>query len=141
MRDGQNPVVGQSQQLAVKPLLQALGGLRGHARLISRRRLYGFRRGGVHTIELFPRVGVVQVQRDRRNVISIADEAHRSQYDFIDGFARHMRDALPHASFIGYPPDKQERATPHRIGASGGPFGWVGDGLNQILLAFVLAVK
>ena len=32
----------------------------------------------------------------------IADEAHRSQYDFIDGFARHMRDALPHASFIGF---------------------------------------
>jgi len=28
---------------------------------------------------------------DRRNVILIADEAHRSQYDFIDGFARHMR--------------------------------------------------
>jgi len=32
----------------------------------------------------------------------IADEAHHSQYDFIDGFARHMRDALPHASFIGF---------------------------------------
>lgn len=31
---------------------------------------------------------------DRRNIIVIADEAHRSQYDFIDGFARHMRDAL-----------------------------------------------
>jgi type I restriction enzyme R subunit len=39
---------------------------------------------------------------DRRNVIVIADEAHRSQYDFIDGFARHMRDALPRASFIGF---------------------------------------
>lgn len=31
---------------------------------------------------------------DRRNIIVIADEAHRSQYDFIDGFARHMRDGL-----------------------------------------------
>lgn len=39
---------------------------------------------------------------DRRNVILVADEAHRSQYDFIDGFARHMRDALPNASFIGF---------------------------------------
>ncbi|HOH97179.1 MAG TPA: type I restriction endonuclease subunit R [Candidatus Cloacimonadota bacterium] len=39
---------------------------------------------------------------ERRNVILIADEAHRSQYDFIDGFARHMRDALPNASFIGF---------------------------------------
>jgi len=39
---------------------------------------------------------------ERRNLVVIADEAHRSQYDFIDGFARHMRDALPHASFIGF---------------------------------------
>ncbi|MDQ7827013.1 MAG: type I restriction endonuclease subunit R [Candidatus Eremiobacteraeota bacterium] len=38
----------------------------------------------------------------RHNIVVIADEAHRSQYDFIDGFARHMRDALPHASFIGF---------------------------------------
>ncbi len=39
---------------------------------------------------------------DRKNIIVIADEAHRSQYDFIDGFARYMRDALPNASFIGF---------------------------------------
>ena len=39
---------------------------------------------------------------DRQNIVVIADEAHRSQYDFIDGFARHMRDALPNASFIGF---------------------------------------
>ena len=39
---------------------------------------------------------------DRRNIVVIADEAHRSQYDFIDGYARHMRDALPDASFIGF---------------------------------------
>ena len=38
----------------------------------------------------------------RRNIVVIADEAHRSQYDFIDGYARHMRDALPRASFIGF---------------------------------------
>jgi type I restriction enzyme R subunit len=42
------------------------------------------------------------VLSDRRNVVVIADEAHRSQYDFIDGFARHMHDALPNASFIGF---------------------------------------
>jgi len=42
------------------------------------------------------------VLSERRNIIVIADEAHRSQYDFIDGFARHMRDALPNASFIGF---------------------------------------
>lgn len=39
---------------------------------------------------------------DRRNIVVIADEAHRSQYDFIDGYARHMRDALPNASFIAF---------------------------------------
>ena len=38
----------------------------------------------------------------RRNIVVIADEAHRSQYDMIDGLARHMRDALPNASFIGF---------------------------------------
>ena len=42
------------------------------------------------------------VLSERRNIVVIADEAHRSQYDFIDGFARHMRDALPHASYIGF---------------------------------------
>jgi type I restriction enzyme R subunit len=42
------------------------------------------------------------VLSERRNIVVIADEAHRSQYDFIDGFARHMRDALPHASYVGF---------------------------------------
>ncbi|WP_121355721.1 type I restriction endonuclease subunit R [Flavisolibacter nicotianae] len=51
---------------------------------------------------------------ERRNVVVVADEAHRSQYDFIDGFARHMRDALPNASFIGFtgtPIEKQDAST------------------------------
>lgn len=39
---------------------------------------------------------------DRRNVVVIADEAHRSQYGFIEGFARHMRDALPNATFVAF---------------------------------------
>ena len=39
---------------------------------------------------------------ERSNIVVIADEAHRSQYDFIDGYARHMRDALPNASFVGF---------------------------------------
>jgi len=38
----------------------------------------------------------------RRNIVVIADEAHRSQYEFVHGFARHMHDALPNASFIGF---------------------------------------
>ena len=55
----------------------------------------------------------------RRNVIVIADEAHRSQYDFIDGFARHMRDALPNASFIGFtgtPIELSDRSTRNVFG-------------------------
>jgi type I restriction enzyme R subunit len=39
---------------------------------------------------------------DRANIVVIADEAHRSQYDVIDGLARHLRDALPQATFIGF---------------------------------------
>ena len=34
---------------------------------------------------------------DRRNIIVIVDEAHRSHYDDLDGYARHIRDALPNA--------------------------------------------
>ncbi len=50
------------------------------------------------------------VLSERRNIVVIADEAHRSQYDFIDGFARHMRDALPNASFIGFTGTPIEKA-------------------------------
>ena len=39
---------------------------------------------------------------ERRNIVVIADEAHRSQYNFVNGDARAMRDALPNASFIGF---------------------------------------
>jgi len=40
----------------------------------------------------------------------MADGAHRSQYDFIDSFARHMRDALPQASFVGFTGTPIEKA-------------------------------
>ncbi|MQA77060.1 MAG: HsdR family type I site-specific deoxyribonuclease [Streptosporangiales bacterium] len=39
---------------------------------------------------------------DRRNIIVIVDEAHRSHYDDLDGYARHLRDALPHATLIAF---------------------------------------
>ncbi len=58
--------------------------------------------------EAYPRLS------ERRNIVVIADEAHRSQYGFIDGFARHMRDALPNATFIGFtgtPIEKEDRNT------------------------------
>lgn len=47
---------------------------------------------------------------DRRNIVVMADEAHRSQYDFVDGFAGHMRNALPGASFIGFTGTPIEKA-------------------------------
>jgi type I restriction enzyme R subunit len=56
---------------------------------------------------------------ERRNIVVIADEAHRSQYDFIDGFAHHLHDALPNASFIGFtgtPIEQADRSTPAVFG-------------------------
>ena len=72
--------------------------------------------GGVifTTIQKFapPKGEAYPVLTDRRNVVVMADEAHRSQYgfkariektgDMAYGFAKHMRDALPNASFIGF---------------------------------------
>ncbi|MER7968227.1 type I restriction endonuclease subunit R [Streptomyces sp. NPDC096080] len=39
---------------------------------------------------------------DRNNVVVIADEAHRTQYELKDGLAAHLRDALPNASFLAF---------------------------------------
>ncbi|RFS81437.1 type I restriction endonuclease subunit R [Actinomadura spongiicola] len=39
---------------------------------------------------------------ERRNLLAIVDEAHRSHYDSLDGYARHLRDALPYATFIAF---------------------------------------
>lgn len=51
---------------------------------------------------------------DRHNVIVIVDEAHRSHYDDLDGYARHLKDALPHGTliaFTGTPISEPERNT------------------------------
>ena len=70
------------------------------------------------------------VLTDRRNVVVIADEAHRSQYGFRAkvarktgeisyGFAKYLRDALPNASFIGFtgtPIEKEDKSTPAVFG-------------------------
>lgn len=39
---------------------------------------------------------------DRRNIVVMVDEAHRSHYDQLDGYARHIRDALPNAVYIAF---------------------------------------
>lgn len=51
---------------------------------------------------------------ERHNIVVMVDEAHRSNYDLIDGFARNVREALPQASFIGFtgtPIDEKDRST------------------------------
>lgn len=81
--------------------------------------------GGVvfTTIQKFqPEEGnVYELLSDRRNIVVIADEAHRTQYGFkakqidvkdengevvgkkvVYGFAKYMRDALPNATYLGF---------------------------------------
>lgn len=69
---------------------------------------------------------------DRKNIVVIADEAHRSQYGFGAktlikkgealtkyGFAKYLRDALPNASFVGFtgtPIEKEDASTPAVFG-------------------------
>jgi type I restriction enzyme R subunit len=55
----------------------------------------------------------------RPNIVVMADEAHRSQYGFVDGGARWMRDALPNATFVGFtgtPLMAGDRVTRHVFG-------------------------
>jgi len=84
--------------------------------------------------KFFPENGVenFDLLSDRKNIIVIADEAHRSQYGFGAktsekdgeiftkyGFAKYLRDALPNASFIGFtgtPIEKEDASTPAVFG-------------------------
>ncbi len=83
------------------------------------------------TIQKFmPEEGEMPVLTDRKNVIIIADEAHRSQYgldaktnmktgDVKYGYAKYMRDALPNASYIGFtgtPIEFDDKSTPAVFG-------------------------
>ena len=55
----------------------------------------------------------------RSNVVVMADEAHRSQYGFVAGGARWMREALPNATFVGFtgtPLERDDRNTIHVFG-------------------------
>jgi len=76
---------------------------------------------------------VYDLLSERKNIIVIADEAHRSHYGFKSkhvedknggirttyGFAKYLRDALPNASFIGFtatPVEKEDASTPAVFG-------------------------
>lgn len=48
-------------------------------------------------------IGVkAKVISNRHNIVVIADEAHRSQYGLLDGYASRLRESLPNASYIGF---------------------------------------
>ena len=67
---------------------------------------------------------------ERKNIVVIADEAHRSQYGFRAdiskgnadikyGYAKYLRDAIPNATYIGFtgtPIEKEDRSTPQVFG-------------------------
>jgi type I restriction enzyme R subunit len=56
---------------------------------------------------------------DRANIVVLADEAHRSQYGFVEGGARWMREALPNATFVGFtgtPLERDDKNTIHVFG-------------------------
>ena len=75
--------------------------------------------GGVvfTTIQKFAEAhGVIS---ERSNMVVMADEAHRSQYGFVEGGARWMREALPNATFVGFtgtPLERDDRNTIHVFG-------------------------
>ena len=55
-----------------------------------------------------------KVISSRDNIVVIADEAHRSQYGLLDGYARRLRESLPNASYIGFtgtPVDSTDKST------------------------------
>ncbi|GAA1885607.1 type I restriction endonuclease subunit R [Lapillicoccus jejuensis] len=74
--------------------------------------LLSLRESGGIIFSTIQKFGLSQAEKDagtafptlsaRRNIVVMVDEAHRSNYDFIDGFARHLRDGLPNAAFIGF---------------------------------------
>jgi len=94
----------QSLLLAEKPVQVRE---RAHLRAELRDRVTG----GIYFTTL-QKFGLSQVEKesgtqhplltDRRNVIVVVDEAHRSHYDDLDGYARHLRDALPNATLIAF---------------------------------------
>lgn len=82
-------------------------------------KLLGRASGGVvfTTIQKFAEAhGVIS---ERSNVVVMADEAHRSQYGFVEGGARWMREALPNATFVGFtgtPLERDDKNTVHVFG-------------------------
>jgi type I restriction enzyme R subunit len=98
------PVQAESRD-HLKELLQAR---EGGGIIFSTIQKFGLSQPDKHAGRPFPLLS------ERLNVVVMVDEAHRSNYDFVDGFARHLRDGLPNATYIGFtgtPIESADRST------------------------------
>jgi type I restriction enzyme, R subunit len=100
----ESPVQAESRD-HLKQLLQAR---EGGGIVFSTIQKFGLSQVDKHAGRPFPLLS------ERQNVVVMVDEAHRSNYDFVDGFARHLRDGLPNATYIGFtgtPIESADRST------------------------------
>ncbi|MFA7171941.1 MAG: type I restriction endonuclease subunit R [Kiritimatiellia bacterium] len=75
--------------------------------------------GGVIFTTIYKFTETHGVISKRANIVVMADEAHRSQYGFVEGGARWMREALPNATFVGFtgtPLERDDKNTIHVFG-------------------------
>ncbi|MEU6190738.1 type I restriction endonuclease subunit R [Nocardia sp. NPDC047038] len=94
-------------------LKQLLGGRESGGIIFTTIQKFGLTKADREAGRKFPTLSA------RNNIVVIVDEAHRTNYDLIDGFARNVRDALPNASFIGFtgtPIDEKDRSTEEIFG-------------------------
>jgi len=100
----ESPVQADSRD-AVKTLL---AGRQSGGIIFSTIQKFGLSREDRDAGKSFP------VLSTRANIVVMVDEAHRTNYGFISGFARNLRDALPNASFVaftGTPIEEKDRST------------------------------
>lgn len=105
----ESPVQAESRD----HLKALLGGRESGGIVFTTIQKFGLTKGDREAGRKFPTLS------ERLNVVVMVDEAHRTNYDLIDGFARNVRDALPNASFIGFtgtPIDEKDRSTAEIFG-------------------------
>ncbi|WP_182345753.1 type I restriction endonuclease subunit R [Tomitella gaofuii] len=118
-----NELDGQLYETFARSLLLPESPIQVRKRRELREQIAGRTTGGIYFTTL-QKFGKTKEEREsglghpelsaRRNIIVIVDEAHRSHYDNLDGYARHLRDALPHATliaFTGTPVSETDRDT------------------------------
>lgn len=106
-----NELDGQLFQTFDQSLLLAEKPVQIGSRSQLRDELQARNTGGIYFTTL-QKFGISKAEKDaglqhpllseRRNIIVVVDEAHRSHYDDLDGYAHHLRRALPHATLIAF---------------------------------------